>query len=68
MAQQARHERNQHVAVHPERVEGFFQSAPIEALNKSILDFGAPIPKNLVRTQLCCAMIARRSRAPTAFR
>jgi hypothetical protein len=36
-----------------------------EALNKSVLDFSAPLPKNLVGAQLCCAMIARRSRAPT---
>jgi len=39
-----------------------------EALNKSVLDFSAPVPKNLVGAQLCCAMIARRSRAPTVFR
>jgi hypothetical protein len=40
----------------------------METLNKSILDFSALAPKNLVGAQLCCAMIARHSRAPTVFR
>jgi integrase len=39
-----------------------------EALNKSVLNFSAPAPKNLVGAPPCCAMIARRSRAPTVFR